>query len=520
MNALNSLDLADSGKNSCSCLESRTDRHVGQIYIAMTLQKLTSMMRHLYQSEPHVSTADLEAQVTTRAEKGVLEEHIGKKKIRSDGAYLDGLRGIAMLGVFNHHLLGNGQSAEENAATASSGFTGFVHAIWTRIFYMGGTPAVCFFFILTGYVLSISPLSALAKNRRKRCRAKLLVGALRRPLRLYLPVLTIGFIAALLMQLPYNIFPDAFWHERRDNILLELRAFVQLTWEFFQPMRDLTNGDHYGYDPVLWTIPITLKGSLLVYAVLMLFTMVPLSKHYMTGALWGAAIMLLHKAHWWVACFLAGVAIAVLRSSIGGPAIPFKRPQPWLLTVAGYVTVMASLYLLSSPSYPDHPELSAKISGWSFLISQIPSAYLDSNYYRFWHSYGAFGLILGLQHTPAIQRLLTMAPTQYLGSVSFMFYAIHMPFFLCVGDRWRRMLGMIPYMADDTWYDNLLRIPEWGSESLTLQAFVVYVSILGMTLVVAQWATKYIDEPYARLCKGIGRGLEERGSLLQEGDTL
>ena len=108
--------------------------------------------------------ADLEAQVQAQAQGRHQEELRNKKQTLSRGAYLDGLRGIAMLGVFNLHLLGEGQSAEENAATASTGMLGFIRASWTRLYYPGGTAAVCFFFILTGYVLALSPLNALAKN--------------------------------------------------------------------------------------------------------------------------------------------------------------------------------------------------------------------------------------------------------------------------------------------------------------------------------------------------------------------
>ncbi|KAG9515419.1 hypothetical protein KCV07_g7394, partial [Aureobasidium melanogenum] len=455
--------------------------------------------------------ADLEAQVQVRTRNQHQEKLGTRGKSRSNGAYLDGLRGIAMLAVFNYHLLGDGQSAEDNAATASAGILGLLYASWTRLSYMGGNSAVCFFFILTGYVLSLSPLSALANNQRKQCRVKILVGALRRPLRLYLPVLIIAFGAAILMQLPYNVFPDALWHKREDNLYRELSTFLRLSWGFFQPMRTVTEADHYAYDPVLWTIPITLKGSLLVYAVLMLFTVVPLSKPYITGILWGTAIILLHIAYWWQACFIAGLAIAVLGSKIGSIFTSSTKPQSRIDTALGYVAVMTSLYLLSAPSYDAHPELAANILGWKSLVSRVPSAYTVHNYYRFWHSYGAFILIFGLQYTSIIQQVLTTPPIQYLGNVSFMFYAIHMPFFLCIGDRWKRVLGRIPFMVESTWYDNLLRIPEWGPKALNLRVFVVYTSILGMVLVLSRWATTYIDEPCGRLCKKVGEGLEKRG---------
>ena len=458
-----------------------------------------------------VEAANLEAQVPTATQEQQ-DAIASSKQRRSDGAYLDGLRGIAALGVFNHHLLGDGQSPTANAAVAAKGFWGMVLAAWTRLSYKGGTPAVCFFFILTGYVLSLSSLNALAKGRRKQCRGKLLAGAMRRPLRLYMPVLTVALVAALMMQLPFNIFPDALWHKRRDNIFLELGAFLRITWEFFQPIRTTTVADHYAYNPVLWTIPISLKGSLIVYSILMLLTAVPLSKPYITGALSTVAMLLLHKAYWWEACFIIGIAIAVLRSNIGGTPSPAVKSQSLAVTVPSYIAVAAGLYLLSAPSLNGHPELSANTPGWGWLTTHVPSSYSVNNYWRFWHSYGALTLILGLQNTTLIQRFLTTRPVQYLGHLSFMFYAVHFPIFLCIGDRWRRVLGRIPYMSEGRWYDNLLRVPAWGPEALTLRTFVIYTTILAMVLVVADWATKWIDEPCGRLCKKVGENLEKRGS--------
>ena len=457
-------------------------------------------------------TIDLEAQAVTPARPQLDASLSSKSQIRPGGAYLNGLRGIAMLCVFNSHLFGAAHSFKDNSAWASTGLLGLVYASLIRLADMGGNPAVCFFFILTGYVLSISPLKALARSRRRQCRVKLLVGVLRRPMRLYLPVLIIAFFCALLMQLPYNIFPGALWYTPQDNLYLELCSFVRLTWKFFNPSRTVTAADHYAYDPVLWTIPLTLKGSVLVYTILMLLSFGPLSKPYVTGALGGVTIVLLHRAYWWEACFLAGTIIALLDSNIGGIAkLSSKQASSWKHRSLSYGAVVMSLYLLSAPSYDGHPELAKSIRGWDFLIVHIPSSYTVLDYYRFWHSYGAFILICGLQHTSTIQQLLDTAPFQYLGYVSFMAYAIHLPFFLCVGDRWRRVLGTVPYMAEPTWYDNLISVPEWGPSALTLRAFVTYNSILAMVLAVAHWTTRYIDEPCGRLCKTIGQGLEGHG---------
>lgn len=475
----------------------------------MSFAQTTRAMIYLDQARSPISAVDLEAQMQTRPHYQLNSKPLGKSQIRPSGAYLNGLRGIAMLSVFNSHLFGSAHSVQSNAAWASTGLLGLAYASLIRLADLGGNPAVCFFFILTGYVLSISPLNALARNRRRQCRAKLLVGLLRRPMRLYLPVLIVAFCCALMMQLPYNIFPGALWYSPQDNLYLELCSFVRLSWQFFDPSRTVTAADHYAYDPVLWTIPITLKGSILVYATLMCLTFGPLSKPYITGALGSVTMLLLHRAYWWEACFLAGTIIALLNSNIGGAVNPARKPGLIKNKALSYGAVIISLYFLSAPSYDGHPELAKSIRGWDFLVVHIPSAYSTVDYYRFWHSYGAFSLICGLQHAPAIQKLLEIPPIQYLGHVSFMAYAVHLPIFLCVGDRWKRVLGAIPYMSEPTWYDNLIPIPEWGPSFLTLRALLTYNSTLAMVLVIAHWTTRYIDEPCGRLCKLIARGIEK-----------
>lgn len=452
------------------------------------------------------SAAHLEAQTETDEKDGPLNK---KRKVRS--AYLDGLRGIAAVAVFNHHILGDGLTIEDNVALASSGIVGFLHAWWCRIWYMGGTPAVCFFFILTGYCLSMSTLKAVAKGRGKQCRNKLLLGALRRYPRLYLPVIAVSFLVAVLMQLPFNVHPDTLIYRREDNFLHEMMSFVTRTWEFFQPLRPPPDGSsYYVYNPPLWTIPSTVLGSLLVYMILASITVLPvsISKSWTLPVLSCLATILLSKAFWRESCLLSGMVLATLNSDLKPTILVHVELRPRIATLSAYATVVAGFYLLAAPAYFGKLEIARTMPGWKWLIALIPSNYTEYNYSRFWHIPGAVLLILGLQHTPFVQKLLSNRLVQCAGRLSFMTYAVHVPIAICIGGRLGRSFGIIPYMAEPTWFDNKLLLPDFGP----LRGTVTYIILLAITFQVAHWATRYIDEPCGRLCQRIGRKQEKSGS--------
>ena len=441
--------------------------------------------------------AHVEAQIATDEKEGPPNNK--KRRVRS--AHLDGLRGIAAVAVFNHHILGE-DLIEDHVAFASSGILGFFHAWWSRIWFMGGTPAVAFFFIMTGYGLSSSTLEAVARGRGRQCRNKLLLGALRRYPRLYLPVIAVSFLVAVVMQLPFSVHPDTLVYSRQDNFLHEMINFVIRTWEYFQPLQTPPDISwYYVYNPPLWTIPSTVIGSLLVYMILALITLLPVSKPWTLPVLLCLATILLFKAFWWQSCLLFGMALATLNSDLK-PSIPVEvEIRPWVARMSAYATVIAGVYLLSAPAYFGKLEIARTIPGWKWLIALIPSSYTDANYSRFWHTCGAVLLILGFRHTPFLRKLVSHCSVLYAGRLSFMIYAVHMPIHMCMSARLSRSFGIIPYMAEPSWIDGKLLLPDFGP----LRVASVYIVLLTTTVLVAHLATRYIDEPCGRLCRKIGQ---------------
>ncbi|KPI35159.1 uncharacterized protein AB675_10126 [Cyphellophora attinorum] len=432
---------------------------------------------------------DIEAQQKIGAEEKSPRKTARNKPERPSTAFLDGLRGIAALCVFHQHLLGdNGQSNEY----ASYERYGIIRAAFLRLIYQGGPAAVAIFFVLSGFVLSQSALSTIGLAQWKQCRLQLLAAIVRRPVRLYLPCIAVALIIALLMRLPHNVYPDALWYNRQDTFWHEMKHFVKHSVDFFNPFQGF-------------------KCRITIITTLSCGQFLPIPKPYAAGALISVALVLLYKALWWQACFIAGVAIALIHSDTSGGSPTSWRSRVWVRSCLAYVVFGGGFYLLSQPADDGHQDISAQTTGWSFLTSLIPSNYDGANYYRFWQSCGAALCVLSLLYTGFLQTILCLRPIQFLGKVSFMLYIVHMPLFMCVGDRWRRALGNTPYMSEPKWWDSVLLVPEHGPGGIQLRWLVEWTSILALVLFTAHLGTSYIDEPSVRLSKrladsvGLGR---------------
>lgn len=249
---------------------------------------------------------------------------------------LDGLRGLAALMVVLGHSSG--------ALGWFSGLPGLFN----------GVLAVNIFFILSGYVLSLSVLDRDSNGLRQRAgRFPALAYVLQRLIRLWLPyavVLTIAFVFRSYVQ------PASCGHE---NIIADsyckrwLEPFADLN--FFDQLKGL-------YSPHLvapsWTLPVELANSLLVpicilvfrsspiYLVLLacvsvadLFISQTLPQAFYMFALGSAAALtprFVRRTLWAVPVLLVSYCVFVL-------PVPFETTAPLLLTPAALAAVHLSL---------------------------------------------------------------------------------------------------------------------------------------------------------------------------------
>nr|POE65300.1 hypothetical protein CFP56_34967 [Quercus suber] len=438
----------------------------------------------------------------------------------SSTAYFTGLRGLAALCVFNNHTMGSGN--HERGFGQEGVYYYFIGLPFVRVFYLGGTAAVSVFFVLSGFVITQSMIKLLRDDRQQDFLRNWVSAMIRRPVRLYLPCWGFALIVAFVLHLPYNFHPSQPWLEPEATIPKELARWAWQCWDYFWPFRHHASDQWWFiYDIVVWTIPIELKGSVLCYGLALLYSRATKSfglsspiHLWSVGCLMVVTTVLLEIGYWWQACFTAGFMFTILNAyALDKPllsrsfTIPTRHRRLIVpaSTIGIYLIFFISWYLLSSPCTAGQPEWLETTPGWKWLGRMIPKVYSKAQFYRFWQSWGAIGLVYSTLHLPWLQWLLNTRPFQYLGKVSFMLYLVHLPIAYCFSDRWSRAWGMTPFMTEEKWWDNILYVPEWGLFGFNTQWACIWITTLAVNLAVAHVLTKYLDEPAVRLGKYITR---------------
>ncbi|KAH9845297.1 membrane protein acetyltransferase-like protein [Teratosphaeria destructans] len=234
----------------------------------------------------------------------------------TDTKYLDGLRGLFAVFVYVHHFiaaftidteLGFGWEGNYYITTLP-----FIRLPWSS----GGPVGVAVFFILSGYVLSVGTLRKLKSTKTRDARRGIVSALIRRPLRLYIPCMLVSLTVALLLQVPGFLLDENF-SVPQPTLGAQLYDWWWSTIDYLSLMRDHVPGGYFYNGPV-WTLPIELKGSILVYSVLTVLSLgvsgvdyrVP---HMMALFIFGcAAIMLQMRWKWTMVLSLFGLVLAIL----------------------------------------------------------------------------------------------------------------------------------------------------------------------------------------------------------------
>lgn len=161
---------------------------------------------------------------------------------------------------------------------------------------------------------------------------------------------------------------------------------------------------------------------------------------------------------WDVALFFAGLlaadtSIACRAQTYGALQTTHRCPSHRaVLAVARGLSILGSLYLLSSPDF-----CMASTPGYQLLSRLIPSS--DPAPFRFLPNIGGMLLVVLVTHVEVeksmVNKLLNSALLQYLGKISFSLYIVHGPLVHTVGyavfpffwkisgtqDVWRYVVG-------------------------------------------------------------------------------
>ena len=209
--------------------------------------------------------------------------------------FLDGLRGWAAVAVLFYHVFIDGLPA--NALMED-------RAMWARVFFLNGTLAVCVFFVVSGFSLSIRYLDTGDARGLVRIAAG-------RYVRLVIPVFAICAITYLLMITgvigPAELRPAPLGNYLQFTPSLEGLLTFSLLSVFF----DYT--DAATYNPPLWTMSYEFFGSFLVFGILALVRGWPLR-------MWVFALTFIVLTAWqsFYALFIGGIIVAEVYRHVEG----------------------------------------------------------------------------------------------------------------------------------------------------------------------------------------------------------
>ncbi|KAG8158808.1 hypothetical protein KVR01_011251 [Diaporthe batatas] len=369
-------------------------------------------------------------------------------------SYLNGLRGVACLIVFNYHVM----ISFDAALKSQLGATLFANVT------VAGHGATMVFFVLSGFVLSYSPLSKISSPDAadSAVLTALWSAVIRRGLRLFSPLFALATMLALItfftgLYGPKSGSPWAddatlggFWNHvvaYATNVSYLLDPF---TWNIMQ----LPTLEH------CWTLPFEYRGSFVVF--LLCLACSRLSPRCRKLVLVAFALWALHWIRWDVFCFTAGMFLAELRfqpllplsvafSSSPRPApgrqqerlpistadtaaaepdadAPPRRPWARLARAVPRKHLLAFLALVPSVvvcAWPDGAEEGTMQPYATIHAVFTPSHYVGTDIDFLYASVGALMVLASLEALPPAQWLLSTTPFRYFGEISFSFYLLH-----------------------------------------------------------------------------------------------
>ncbi len=232
--------------------------------------------------------------------------------------FLDGLRGWAAVVVLLHHVFIDGLPA--NGLMAD-------RILWAKVFFLNGTLAVCVFFVISGFSLSIRYLD----GGDGRALARIASG---RYLRLALPILAICAITHALLLL--GAIPPAGQRPPPLDAFLTFAPTLQHLLSFSLLKVFVAYSGAETYDPPLWTMSYELYGSFLVFAVVAL-----LRRSQLRTLMLGVLFVALAALQSFLTLFVAGILIADLF---------LRGPRPAAANLTGAALCVAGLLLILLPS--------------------------------------------------------------------------------------------------------------------------------------------------------------------------
>lgn len=380
--------------------------------------------------------------------------------------YLESVRGLAALAVVFAHILTLYFPYPEVDSEAASHGSSIINHLFYGLpfgFMIAGHFAVILFFILSGYVLTYRFYQTKDDNEIRKQAAK-------RYFRLAIPVFATVMTS-------YFLFATGLIGHLSNVFAItgapSAATLFQFTPDFGGALYDATLGvlinGHEQYNPVLWTMTIEFIGSFVAFGFALLVgklryrwafyigSIIALSGTYYAGFIIGLVFAdLKHNAkflEWFESIMNKTYLTALIVIALAIASIP----QPW--------TKVSDLLQVFSVPFID-PMTNANIA----------------------HYVSASVIILIAISIPGVQKFLSVKPLVWLGSLSFAIYLIHTLVLYSLG----------------TWLFTQL----WDARlGIYYSAGISSVVVVAVTLLVAIFWKKYIDDMSVRVSRSIARVL-------------
>lgn len=298
-------------------------------------------------------------------------------------------------------------------------FYGFLPAIHTAAlgtpyfaFFNGGA-SVVFFFVLSGYVLSIGPLKTGNLGR-------IVISALKRWPRLAGPVLIVSAISGILS------VSGLYFNEEAGRITGSgwLRSF-NFAFEGGPSLSDalyegafstfFAPGGSNQYNAVLWTMHYEFIGSMIVFA---LVAVLLVADKLLRGGRWiafslillGAAVLAVRHNAMYIP-FVAGATLALIHTKTGFRPIHLH----WLPVVAIFGVVFYFSGFISPRGH------------YEYLKAYWPFSWISP--YVAIHTTSSVAVMMLALFTTNLSRFLSRPAIAKLGEMSFPLYLVHLPIY-------------------------------------------------------------------------------------------
>ncbi|KAG6005655.1 hypothetical protein E4U21_007771 [Claviceps maximensis] len=218
------------------------------------------------------------------------------------------------------------------------------------------------------------------------------------------------------------------WEEHpfiHDNLTYAAQNFSRAYAEWANPFT--FNNYHTRYDPHTYTMPVELRGSMLIY-IFLLGTM-GLKTKWRTSLAGAMSVYSLLMGRWDMSIFLGASMMSDIDiwnssnavSVINGGRRNSRQLRPGSAAIRWLIFVVA-LHLLS------YPDVGAEYTpGFALLSRLVPRYYSPLARWMFVQSIGALLLIPCVIQSRYLRDLLESRVAQYLGKMSFSIYLVHGP---------------------------------------------------------------------------------------------